>query len=92
MPVRRDFAFVLDRDVAAGDVVKAALSADKKLIAAVKVFDLFQADVLGEAKKSLALEVTLQPTQQTLTDKEIDAVAAKIIAAVGKATGGVIRT
>jgi len=92
LPVRRDFAFVLDRDVAAGDVVKAVLAADKKLIAGVKVFDLFQADVLGEAKKSLALEVTLQPTQQTLTDKEIDAVAAKIIAAVGKATGGVIRT
>jgi phenylalanyl-tRNA synthetase beta chain len=78
--------------VAAGDVVKAALAADKKLIAGVNVFDLFQADTLGEGKKSLALEVTLQPTEQTLTDKEIDAVAAKIIAAVGKATGGVIRT
>jgi phenylalanyl-tRNA synthetase beta chain len=92
LPVRRDFAFVLDRDVAAGEVVKAALAADKKLIAGVKVFDLFQADTLGEGKKSLALEVTLQPTEQTLTDKQIDAVAAKIIAAVGKATGGVIRT
>ena len=92
LPVRRDFAFVLDRDVAAGDVVKAALAADKQLIAGVKVFDLFQADTLGESKKSLALEVTLQPTEQTLTDKQIDAVAAKIIAAVGKATGGVIRT
>jgi phenylalanyl-tRNA synthetase beta chain len=92
LPVRRDFAFVLDRNVAAGDVVKAALAADKKLIAGVKVFDVFQADTLGEGKKSLALEVTLQPTEQTLTDKQIDAVAAKIIAAVGKATGGVIRT
>ncbi|HSR80292.1 MAG TPA: phenylalanine--tRNA ligase subunit beta [Hyphomicrobiaceae bacterium] len=91
LPVRRDFAFVLDRNVAAGDVVKAALAADKKLIAGVKVFDVFQADTLGEGKKSLALEVTLQPTEQTLTDKEIDAVAAKIIAAVGKATGGAIR-
>jgi phenylalanyl-tRNA synthetase beta chain len=91
LPVRRDFAFALDRNVAAGDVVKAALAADKKLIAGVKVFDVFQADTLGEGKKSLALEVTLQPTEQTLTDKEIDAVAAKIIAAVAKATGGVIR-
>src|SRR5215510_14230696 len=91
LPVRRDFAFVLDRHVAAGGVVKAALAADKKLIAGVKVFDVFQADTLGEGKKSLALEVTLQPTEQTLTDKQIDAVAAKIIAAVGKATGGVIR-
>jgi len=52
---------------------------------------VFQAEALGEGKKSLALEITLQPTEQTLTDKEIDAVAAKIIAAVRKATGGVIR-
>jgi phenylalanyl-tRNA synthetase beta chain len=83
---------VLGRDVAAGDVVKAALAADKKLIASVNVFDLFEADALGEGKKSLALEVTLQPKEKTLTDEEIDAVASKIIAAVGKATGGVIRT
>jgi phenylalanyl-tRNA synthetase beta chain len=92
LPVRRDFAFVLGRDVAAGDVVKAALAADKKLIASVNVFDLFEADALGQGKKSLALEVTLQPREKTLTDEEIDAVAGKIVAAVGKATGGVIRT
>jgi phenylalanyl-tRNA synthetase beta chain len=92
MPVRRDFAFVLDREVAAGDVVKAALAADKQLIANVNVFDLFEADALGEDKKSLALEVTLQPREKTLTDAEIEAVADKIVAAVGKATGGVIRS
>jgi phenylalanyl-tRNA synthetase beta chain len=91
LPVRRDFAFVLDTKVAAGDVVRAALGADKKLIAAVNVFDLFEGSSLGEGKKSLALEVTLQPTEKTLTDEEIDAVAAKVIAAVGKATGGEIR-
>ena len=60
--MRRDFAFVLDRDVPAGDVVKAALAADKKLIAGVNVFDLFEGASLGAGKKSLALEVTLQPT------------------------------
>jgi phenylalanyl-tRNA synthetase beta chain len=92
LPVRRDFAFVLDEGVPAGDVVKAALAADKKLIAGVNVFDLFEAESLGAGKKSLALEVTLQPTEKTLTDEEIEAVAAKVIAAVGKATGGVIRT
>ena len=92
LPVRRDFAFVLDAQVPAGDVVKAALAADKKLIAGVNVFDLFAAESLGAGKKSLALEVTLQPTEKTLTDEEIDAVATRVIAAVGKATGGVIRT
>jgi phenylalanyl-tRNA synthetase beta chain len=92
LPVRRDFAFVLGADVPAGDVVKAALSADKKLISSVSVFDLFASESLGAGKKSLALEVTLQPTEKTLTDEEIDAVAAKVIAAVGKATGGAIRT
>jgi len=92
LPVHRDFAFVLDAAVPAGDVIKAALGADKKLIAGVSVFDLFEAQSLGPGSKSLALEVTLQPTEKTLTDEEIEAVAAKVIAAVGKATGGVIRT
>jgi phenylalanyl-tRNA synthetase beta chain len=91
LPVRRDFAFVLGADVPAGDVVKAALSADKKLISGVNVFDLFASESLGAGKKSLALEVSLQPTEKTLTDAEIEAVATKVIAAVGKATGGVIR-
>src|SRR5262249_41016140 len=92
LPVRRDFAFVLDRGVPAGDVVRAALGADKKLIAGVKVFDLFEGESLGQDKKSLALEVTLQPREKTLTDQEIEAVAARIVVAVGKATGGAIRT
>jgi phenylalanyl-tRNA synthetase beta chain len=91
LPVHRDFAFVLDKDVPAGDVIKAAQAVDKKLIAGVNVFDLFESDTLGAGKKSLALEVTLQPTEKTLTDDEIDAVAAKVIEAVAKATGGAIR-
>jgi phenylalanyl-tRNA synthetase beta chain len=91
LPVRRDFAFVLDANVPAGDVVKAALAIDKKLIAGVSVFDLFEGESLGQGKKSLALEVTLQPTEKTLTDQEIEAVATKVIAAVAKATGGQIR-
>ena len=91
LPIRRDFAFVLGADVPAGDVVKAALAADKKLIASVNVFDLFEAESLGAGKKSLALEVTLQPREKTLTDPEIEAIAARIVMAVGKATGGEIR-
>jgi phenylalanyl-tRNA synthetase beta chain len=91
LPVRRDFAFVLDARVPAADVVRAAQGADKKLIADVSVFDLFEGHSLGEDKKSLALEVTLQPRERTLTDAEIEAVAARIIAEVKKTTGGEIR-
>ncbi len=92
LPVRRDFAFVLDRKVTAGDVVRAAASADKTLIAGVNVFDLFEGgNLAAEGKKSLAIEVTLQPVETTLTDKDIEAVSQSIIAAVKKATGGEIR-
>jgi phenylalanyl-tRNA synthetase beta chain len=91
LPVRRDFAFVLDATVPAADLVRAAAAADKKLIAGVNVFDLFEGESLGPGKKSLALEVTLQPREKTLTDEEIEAVAQRIVAEVQKATGGRIR-
>jgi phenylalanyl-tRNA synthetase beta chain len=90
-PVRRDFAFLLDRDVAAGDVVRAASVTDRALISGVDVFDVFTGQGVPEGKKSLAIEVTLQPRDKTLTDAEIEAVAAKIVAAVTKATGGELR-
>ena len=93
LPVRRDFAFVLDRGVAAGDVVRAAAGADKALIREVAVFDVFEGGALEkEGKKSLAIEVTLQPTAETLTDKDIEAVTQKVAAAVKAATGGEIRS
>ena len=93
LPVRRDFAFILDAKVAAGDVARAAASADKALIAGVSVFDLFEGGQLAaEGRKSVAIEVTLQPKTETLTDKDIEAVSAKIIADVKKATGGEIRS
>jgi len=91
LPVRRDFAFVLDDKVAAADVVRAASNADKALISDVSVFDLFEGKSLGDGKKSLAIEVTLAPKERTLTDKEIDAVAAKVVAEVKRVTGGEIR-
>ena len=90
-PVRRDFAFVVDRDVTAARIVRAAESADRKLIAGVSVFDVFAGSALGEGRKSVAIEVTLQPTERTMTDDEIDAVAARIVAEVAKATGGTLR-
>jgi phenylalanyl-tRNA synthetase beta chain len=91
-PVRRDFAFVLASDALAGEVVRAAQSADKALISNVSVFDIFEGPGLGAGRKSLAIEVTLQPREKTLTDEEIAAVSAKVVAAVKKATGGEIRT
>ena len=89
--VRRDFAFLLDEGVAAGDVVRAAQGADRALIADVSVFDVFTGQGVPAGKKSLAIEVTLQPRDKTLTDAEIDAVAEKVVAAVTKATGGELR-
>jgi phenylalanyl-tRNA synthetase beta chain len=91
LPLTRDFAFVLDRKVAAGDVARAAQSADKALIAGVNVFDVFEGGSLGQEKKSIAIEVTLAPKDKTLTDQEIEAVSKKIIAEVKRATGGEIR-
>jgi phenylalanyl-tRNA synthetase beta chain len=89
---RRDFAFLLDADVAAGDVVRAAASVDRALITNVGVFDVFTGQGVPRGKKSLAIEVTLQPREKTLTDAEINAVAEKIVAAIAKATGGELRS
>lgn len=91
-PVTRDFAFIVDSSVRAGDLVRAAAGADKKLITDIVVFDHFEGDSLGEGKKSLAIEATLQPKDQTMTDEQIEAIANKIIAAVKKSTGGEIRS
>ncbi len=89
--VERDFAFVLDADVEAINVVNAAQGANKTLIEDVRVFDEFIGGSLGEGKKSLAITVRMQPTDKTLTDEEIDAVGKAIVDKVGKATGGVLR-
>ncbi|HVX82184.1 MAG TPA: phenylalanine--tRNA ligase subunit beta [Devosiaceae bacterium] len=91
MPLRRDFAFVLDRNVPAATVMRAARNAEKNLITSVSVFDVFEGAHLGEGKKSLAIEVMLQPRDKTLTDEEIDRISQAIVAAVEKATGGVLR-
>ena len=90
MPVSRDFAFVVNGDVPADKLIKAASGADKKLVSNVTLFDVYEGAELGD-KKSVALTVTLQPTAKTLTDEEIEAVAAKIVANVAKSTGGVLR-
>ena len=89
--VERDFAFLVGSEVPAGDVVRAAASADKDLIVDVSVFDVFEGDSLGAGRKSLAIGVRLQPRERTLTEAEIDAVSAGIVTAVEEATGGRLR-
>jgi len=90
-PVSRDFAFIVDRKVKAGDIVRSAQSVDKKLITDVTVFDVYEGKGIDDGKKSVAIAVTLQPRDKTMTDEEIEAVAAKITADVGKKTGGTLR-
>ncbi|MCF6444322.1 phenylalanine--tRNA ligase subunit beta [Nereida sp. MMG025] len=89
--VERDFAFVVDAEVEALTLVNAAAGADKALISDVRVFDEFIGGSLGEGKKSLAIAVRLQPVDATLTEKDIEAVAAKVVEKVSKATGGTLR-
>lgn len=89
--VERDFAFVVNADVEALTLVNAALGSDKALIEDVRVFDEFIGGSLGEGKKSLAITVRLQPKEATLTEKDLEAVSAKIVEKVTKATGGTLR-
>ncbi|HEY8564252.1 MAG TPA: phenylalanine--tRNA ligase subunit beta [Beijerinckiaceae bacterium] len=89
--VVRDFAFVVGRDVPAGDVLKAAQGADRQLIAGLDVFDIYEGANVAPDQKSVAIAVTLQPTERTLTDAEIEAVSQKIVAEVAKKTGASLR-
>jgi phenylalanyl-tRNA synthetase beta chain len=89
--LKRDYAFVVDANVEAGNLVKAVSAADKKLIVGVQVFDIFTGASLGEGKKSIAVEVLLQPQDRTLTDEDLEALSKQVVASVAKQTGGVLR-
>ena len=82
---------MVDRAVRAADLVRAAQSADRKLIAGVTVFDVYEGAGIEAGKKSIAIAVTLQPRDKTMTDAEIEAVVGKIVAEVTKRTGGTLR-
>lgn len=90
--VKRDFAFVVDKAVEAGTLTRAALAADKKLITGVSVFDVFEGAALGAGKKSIAIEISIQPVEKTLTDEDFEALAKRVVENVAKQTGGVLRT
>lgn len=92
MAVVRDFAFVLDKKVTADVVLRAARGAHKKLISDATVFDVYEGDNVETGKKSMAIAVTLQPHEKTLTDEEIENISIAIVKAVEKASGGELRT
>ncbi|KXF79200.1 phenylalanine--tRNA ligase subunit beta [Paramesorhizobium deserti] len=89
--VRRDFAFVVDKSVEAAAVIRAAGAADRKLITGIQVFDIFEGPALGEDKKSIAIEISIQPQERTLTDEDLEGLAKRVVESVGKQTGGVLR-
>ena len=90
-PVRRDFAFLVNTEISADAVLRAARGAERNLIAGVSLFDVYEGEKVAAGKKSLAIEVTFQPRDHTLTDAELEAASGKITAAVAKATGAVLR-
>jgi phenylalanyl-tRNA synthetase beta chain len=90
-PVRRDFAFLVDEGVPAEAVLRAARAADRQLIAEASLFDRYAGDRLPPGKVSLAVQITLQPREATLTDAQIEAAADRVVAAVAKATGATLR-
>ncbi len=91
MPVERDLAFVAASEVRAADIVKAALSADRGLIAAAQVFDVYEGQGVPSGHKSVAIAVTLQPRERSLTDAEIDSIVNRIVAEVARKTGAALR-
>ena len=91
MPLTRDFAFVADETLAAGDLVRAVAGADKALIAEVRVFDVYRGPGVPDGSRSIALEVVIQPREATLSETEIDALSARVVAAAEK-LGARLRT
>ncbi len=90
-PILRDFAFIVDQNVEADTLVRAAKTADKKMIYSANIFDVYRGKGIEDGKKSVAISVTIQPDSQTLTDKEIEGIGQKIIDAVAQKTGGALR-
>jgi phenylalanyl-tRNA synthetase beta chain len=87
-PLRRDFSFIVDNEVSAQTIIEAAKNSNNSLIKNVKIFDQF----LNEENKSIAIEITIQPTDHTLTDHELEEISLKVINSVESATKGKLRS
>ena len=92
MPVERDFAFLVDRMIPAADLVGAAQGADRALVSGVSVFDVYDGKGMPEGRKSVGLAVTLQAKEKTLTDAELEGVSRRIVEAVTRKTGAMLRS
>ncbi len=90
-PVKRDFAFIVDESVDVENILRAAKGADRNLITDVTVFDVYQGKGVDDGKKSIAVNVVLQPVKETLTDKQIEEISSNIVKAVADKTGAVLR-
>ena len=90
-PVHRDFAFLVDASVHADQILRAVRGTDKELVSDAGVFDVYEDVSLGEGQKSVAVWLTLQPVERTMTDDEIEAIASSVVANVEKQTGGTLR-
>ena len=92
MPLTRDFAFLVKKETAAGDLIRAVQSADRVLITSTRVFDVYEGPGVPEGLKSIAVEVTIQPRGATLTEPEIEALSGKVVAAAAKSAGATLRS
>ncbi len=90
-PIERDFAFVVNRELPAEALLRAARGVDRKLVAEIRLFDVYEGAGLPPGKKSLAITIMLQPQERTLTDAEIEAFSRRLVAQIEKATGGALR-
>ena len=90
-PVTRDFAFIVDMGVSAGDILKAVKSGAGPLLSDMRVFDLYEGANIGVGKKSVAVTITLTPTKATLTEEEIESISTEIVKIVGKNCGATLR-
>ncbi len=92
MPLSRDFAFVMDKNMEAAKLLNAIRGADKELITDVRLFDVYEGEKCPEGKKSVALEVVIQPKDKTLTDDEIESLSRRIVGIANKTTGAELRS
>ena len=90
--VIRDFAFVINEKYSSGEIISLVKNIDKELIKFVKIFDIYQGENIEQGKKSIAFNVTFQPKEKTLSEKDIDQVSKKIISKVQSATGAILRS
>ena len=90
--VIRDFAFVIDEKYSSGEIIGLVKKIDKELIKDVKIFDVYQGSNIISGKKSIAFNVTLEPKDKTLSEKDIDQISTKIISTVQETTGATLRS